>query len=354
MSSKVYALAQLRVHDRSRYDAYARQFLAALSRFEARLLVAEEQPELLEGAWPHEKVVLVEFPSEAALRAWASSDAYQRLAEQRRAASEATLLRLNGFDAGVGLDAARARYDRIGVSYATTRKEDPALRAAIHAALGDACSVLNVGAGAGSYEPTDRQVIAVEPSDVMAAQRPPTAAPALRASAEDLPLRDRSLDAAMAILTLHHWDAGRERGVRELRRVARGPVVIVTIDPRVSASMWLLKDYLVEVAELDHQIFPHPEQIAGWLGGDVRIEALPVAHDTPDWMLLSYWAHPERVLDARARAGTSGFARMPASVVDRVVADVARDLADGTWDQRYGELRSLDACDVGLRLICAR
>jgi SAM-dependent methyltransferase len=246
------------------------------------------------------------------------------------------------------------RYDHIGTGYANTRRPDPRIHESIFAALGDSKTVLNVGAGAGSYEPTDRHVLAVEPSDVMAAQRKPDAAPALRARAEDLPLRDRSMDAAMTVLSVHHWDAGRERGVREMRRVARGPVVIVTFDPRLSGAMWLMADYLPEVAALDHRIFPHPELIATWLGGDVSIEPLPIHRDTPDWMLGSFWAHPERVLDAEARAATSGFARMSPEVLERVVTEVGRDLKDGTWDRRYGHLRSLDEYDVGLRLIVGR
>lgn len=227
------------------------------------------------------------------------------------------------------------------------------MRAQIHAALGDARTVVNVGAGAGSYEPRDRHVIAVEPSDVMAAQRARELAPAIRASAGSLPLRDGSVDAAMAVLSVHHWDAEREQGVRELRRVARGPVVILTYDAAVSGAMWLMKDYLPEVAALDLRIFPPLRQLADWLGGTVRIDEIPIPRDTPDWMLGSFWAHPERVLDADARAATSGFARMPPAVVERVVADVARDLASGLWDERHGHLRNLDALDVGLRLVVA-
>jgi SAM-dependent methyltransferase len=244
------------------------------------------------------------------------------------------------------------RYERIGRDYASTRREDPRLRARLHAALGDARTVVNVGAGAGSYEPADRHVVAIEPSDVMAAQRPPGLAPAIRATAGSLPLRDGAVDAAMAVLTLHHWDAERERGVRELRRVARGPVVVLTYDPQVSARMWLMADYLPEVAELDLRIFPPPDQVAEWLGG-ARVETVPIPRDTPDWTLGSFWAHPERVLDARARANTSGFARMPAEVVERVVRDLRRDLEDGTWEARHGELRRLDELDVGMRLIVA-
>src|SRR5262249_26693999 len=143
---------------------------------------------------------------------------------------------------------------------------------------------------------------------VMAAQRPPTMAPAIRATAGHLPLRDGSVDAAMAVLTIHHWDDELERGIRELRRVARDTVVILTYDPVVCGEMWLVADYLPEVAELDRRTFPAPEQPAGWLGGRTRIETVPVPRDTPDWMLGSFWAHPERVLDEHARNATSGFA----------------------------------------------
>jgi SAM-dependent methyltransferase len=244
------------------------------------------------------------------------------------------------------------RYDAIGRSYSRTRREDPALRARLHAALGPARTVVNVGAGAGAYEPRDRHVVAIEPSDVMAAQRPAELAPAIRASAEALPLRDGSVDAGLAVLSLHHWDDA-ERGVRELRRVCRGPVVLLTFDPAVSGRMWLVADYLPEVGELDRRIFPAPDELAGWLGGRarVRVEAVPIARDTADWTFGAFWAHPERVLDPVARANTSGFARMPEAVAARAVAALERDLADGTWDARHGALRELDEFDAGLRLV---
>ena len=243
------------------------------------------------------------------------------------------------------------RYEQIGHGYAGTRREDARIAARILAALGDSRSVLNVGAGTGSYEPTDRWVLAVEPSDVMAAQRPATRAPALRADAGTLPLRDGSVDAAMAILTIHHWDAQRERGVRELRRVARGPVVILTYDAEVSGSMWLMADYLPEVAELDRRIFPPTDEIVAWLGGRANVTTVPIPADCTDWMLGSFWAHPERVLDAAARAATSGFARMAPAVVERVTSAVARDLTSGAWDRRHGRLRGLSEFDAGLPLI---
>jgi SAM-dependent methyltransferase len=246
------------------------------------------------------------------------------------------------------------RYDRIGVGYARSRHEDPALAAQIHDALGDAATVVNVGAGAGSYEPADRHVIAIEPSDVMAAQRPPERVPAIRAFADDLPLFDRSVDAAMSVLSLHHWDEGQERGVRELRRVARGPVVLVTFDPHVCNRMWVVADYLPELAELDRRIFPAFETLAGWLGGDTEEIVLPTARDTPDWTFASFWSHPERVLDADARAATSGFARMPPEVVERVDRELRADLASGRWDERHGHLRQLDEYDAGMRLVVSR
>lgn len=245
------------------------------------------------------------------------------------------------------------RYDTIGHEYARFRREDPQIRERIRAGLGEVRSVVNVGAGTGSYEPADLHVVAIEPSDIMAAQRPRSLAPAIRASADEIPLRDNAVDAAMAILTLHHWDEACERGVRELARVARDRVVILTYDAEVSSAMWLMADYLPEVAELDRAIFPAPEMIATWLGGSVEIETIPLSRDTPDWMLGSYWAHPERVLDASARAATSGFARMPPAVVTRVVDAVGRDLKDGTWDERHGWLRALEEYDAGLRLIVA-
>jgi SAM-dependent methyltransferase len=247
-----------------------------------------------------------------------------------------------------------ARYDTIGSGYAAFRREDPLLTAQIERALGEAGSVINVGAGTGSYEPADRYVVAVEPSDVMAGQRPPQRAPAVRATADALPYRDDAFDAAMAILTVHHWDDTQARGVAELRRVARGPVIVVTFDIAVCGEMWLMRDYLPEIAALDRGIFPSLDQLTTWMGGEVSVEAVPIGADTPDWHLASYWAHPERVLDDGARNATSGFARMPAEVVQRAVAELRHDLESGVWERRNGHLRALDECDVGMRLLVSR
>lgn len=247
-----------------------------------------------------------------------------------------------------------ALYDQIGHGYARMRQEDPHLRQLIFDALGGAASVVNVGAGAGSYEPRDRHVIAIEPSAVMAAQRPPHLTPAIRAWAAALPLHDGSVDAAMAVLSLHHWGDQRQQGVRELRRVSRGPIVVVTIDPAVSRQMWLMRDYLPEIADLDDAILPAIDDVADWLGGAVTVDTVPVARGTPDRTLLSFWAHPRRVLDPAARAAASGLARMPSDVIDRVVSELARDLDSGAWHRRNGYLDSLDALDAGLRLVTAQ
>ena len=206
------------------------------------------------------------------------------------------------------------------------------IAARINAALGDAQTVVNVGAGAGSYEPRDRHVIAIEPSDVMAAQRPPGLPPAIAATAGRPAAADGATGAA---------------------RARRGPVAILTYVPEVSGEMWLVTDYLPEVGELDRAIFPRAEELATWLGGALRVETIPIHRDSPDWMLGSMWAHPERVLGRDARNATSGFARMPEATVQRVVAALERDLRSGAWDRRHGRLRELDELDVGLRLVVA-
>lgn len=242
------------------------------------------------------------------------------------------------------------------------------MRQRIHAALGDARIVVNVGAGTGSYEPSDRYVIAIKPSDVMAAQRSRRLVPALRETAATLPLRDTAADAAMAVLTIHHWDGERERererGVREMRRVSRGPVVILTYDPEIggaltynpeiSGAMWLMAEYLPEIAALDHAISPRLQQSRRGSAATSRSSRFTIPRDCQDWMLGSFWAHPERVLDADARNATSGFARMAPEVVGRAVAEVGRDLASGAWYARHGALLDLDEFDVGLRLVVAR
>ena len=243
-------------------------------------------------------------------------------------------------------------YDAIGRGYATRRRPDPRIAAAIRLALGDARSVVNVGAGAGSYEPADRPVIAVEPSRAMIAQRPPGAAPALQAAAEALPLRDGAVDAALAILTLHHWH-DRAAGLAELARVARRRVLIVNWDPAARHDFWLTREYIPALAELDARLFPTAAELEAALG-PLRVVPLPVPHDCVDGFLGAYWRRPEAYLDAGVRGAMSTFARLgpePAQSVMQGLARLGEDLASGRWEARFGHLRTLRELDLGYRLV---
>jgi SAM-dependent methyltransferase len=244
---------------------------------------------------------------------------------------------------------AGAIYDEIGRTYASTRRPDPRIDAAVRAALGDARTVVNVGAGAGSYEPP-QTVLAVEPSAEMIAQRPQGAAPAVQAAAEHLPLPDGAYDAALAILTIHHW-TDPPLGVSELRRVA-GRVVIVTWDPDYAEAFWLVRDYLPESAAFDRGRMPPIAQVRGWMGG-AEVTPLPVPHDCVDGFFGAFWRRPEAYLDPRVRAGISNLAQLGAPV-DRAVAALRADLASGAWHERNGELLRLEELDLGYRLLASR
>ena len=238
-------------------------------------------------------------------------------------------------------------YDRIGRTYTATRREDPRLAAAIDAALGDARTVVNIGAGTGTYEPAGREVLAVEPAAVMRAQRPPHAAPAIAARAEALPFPDRSFDAAMAVLSDHHWD-DRAGGLREMRRVAERAVVF-TWDPAYVDAFWLTRDYLPGFRRLQGMDI---EEIAEHLGAS-RIEAVPLAADWQDGFLMAYWRRPEAYLNATVRAGISVFGLLPKAEVREFVEALRRDLASGAWARRNAALLHLDELDLGFRLVIA-
>lgn len=241
----------------------------------------------------------------------------------------------------------QAIYDRIGINYAELRKPDPRIAAVIDQALGSARTVLNVGAGAGSYEPAHRQVTALEPSVEMIRQRPAGAAPAIQGSAEDLPFPDDSFDAAIAVLTVHHW-SDRSKGLREMRRVSRGRVVLLTFDPEHKGA-WLL-DYLPELAAMDEKQMPRIADYERWLG-PVGVTPVPIPHDCTDGFLYAYWRRPEAYLDPRIRSGSSSFW----SIGGREgLARLAEDLGSGEWERRYGHLLALDSLDLGYRLVTTR
>jgi SAM-dependent methyltransferase len=243
-----------------------------------------------------------------------------------------------------------AAYDRIGRGFGDVRRPDPRIAKAIWAALGDASSVINVGAGAGSYEPSDREVIAVEPSALMIAQRPRDAAPAIQAAAEQLPLADQAVDAGMAVLSLQHW-TDVEQGLRELTRVVRRRVVLVTMDVEVLGRLWIIGDYLPETLADHAAAFPSIARLLELLPG-ASAAPIPVPRDCSDGFMAAFWGRPEAYLDAAIRAATSPWHQLAPAIVDRALNRLQRDLASGEWDRRHGELRAQRELDVGLRLVC--
>lgn len=240
-------------------------------------------------------------------------------------------------------------YDDIGAGYRNYRQPDPRLAVAILQALGPARTIVNVGAGTGSYEPGDRHVVAVEPSLQMIRQRPPGSAQVLQASAMELPFRNASFDAALAVLTIHHW-SDRERGLGELTRVARDRVVIMTWDPS-HAGFWLIDDYFPDIIAIDRPIFPTLAELSHALG-PLEIATLLVPHDCRDGFLGAYWRRPHAYLDPQVRGAISAFSKI--SNVDSCLAHLRQDLEDGTWARRHSHLFDEQELDLGYRLIMAR
>lgn len=242
-------------------------------------------------------------------------------------------------------------YEQGGGGYAQQRRPDPRIAAYVHAALGDATSVINVGAGAGSYEPTDRRVTAVEPSASMRAQRPVQLSPAIDASAEKLPFPDKSFDAAMAMVTLHQWQ-DVDRGLRELRRVSRGPVVILTFDGDALDLLWLA-DYSPELVTAESRRYPKLNHIRQVLGGTSKIAPVPVPIDCVDGFTEAYYARPERFLDPSVRAAQSAWGFVERRDVDRAMSRLKADLDSGEWERKYGYMRSRPQFVGSLRLVTA-
>ena len=239
-------------------------------------------------------------------------------------------------------------YEQHGRLYAQHRRADPRIAARIHAALGDAGTVLNVGAGAGSYEPRDRWVLAVEPSATMRAQRPAGAAPAVDARAEALPFDDDTFDAAMACVTIHHWQPP-QAGLAELRRVARGQVVVFTFE--LDALPAWQQHHLHEGLAIERPRFPAIDDVAAALGGRTRVEHIPTPGDCEDGFFEAFWRRPEALLDASIRASQSMWALLEPGAEERIVTGLDEALRSGAWDAEHGHLRDLDSYDGGLRLV---
>jgi SAM-dependent methyltransferase len=243
---------------------------------------------------------------------------------------------------------ARVDYERHGLTYARFRRPDPRIAARIHVALGDARTVLNVGAGTGSYEPRDRWVLAVEPSATMRAQRPADAAPAIAAHAEALPFDDDAVDAAMACVTIHHWEPP-QAGLAELRRVSRGPVVIFTFELECLPA-WQ-QQYLHEGLEKERPRFPAVEDIESALGERTRVEQIETPGDCTDGFFEAFWRRPEGLLDPAVRSAQSMWALLEPDVEQRIVGRLAAALESGAWDAEHGHLRQQDNFQGALRLV---
>ena len=246
---------------------------------------------------------------------------------------------------------AELAYDRMGLGYSAVRRPDPRIAAQIEAALGDARSVLNVGAGTGSYEPAEREVTAVEPSRTMIEQRPAGAAPVVEAFAEELPFADDSFDAAMALITVHHWSDART-GLAEMVRVARERVLVLTFTPTPPTELWMARDYFPRILDFHERVMLPIDELAAMLPG-AAVEPVPIPSQCTDGFWLAIWDRPEMHLDPDVRRASSSWHHMPQDEIDDGLAKLGADLESGGWDTRNGHLRTQAELDVGLRLVTA-
>ncbi len=239
-------------------------------------------------------------------------------------------------------------YDRIGTGYAGQRRPDPRWQAAVDAALGRSRTVVNIGAGTGSYEPDDRYVLAVEPSTTMIRQRPAGSPPALQASAENLPIADAQFDVAMAIVSLHHWQDWAA-GVREMLRVA-DRAVILHFDPTLHGEFWLARDYLPELTEIWRDV-PAVDEVAATIGTNAVVQDLLIPWDCVDGFLPAYWRRPDAYLDPVVQQSMSGLQLLDPAVLSRGLSRLQSDLQDGTWQRTHAPLLHAEELDTGWRLI---
>jgi hypothetical protein len=261
--------------------------------------------------------------------------------------SNKAALDTNSADVGGDVD-----YARHGQTYARTRRGDPRIGEYIHHALGDAQIIVNVGAGAGSYEPEGRYVIPIEPSATMRSQRPAHLARAIHGVAEHLPLDDQSMDAAMALITVHQW-RDLHRGLQELRRVTCGPIAILTFDGDALDRFWL-SHYAPELVLVERRRYPAINFISRELGGEVNVQPIPIPMDCSDGFSEAFYARPEAFLDDRVRDSQSAWGFLPSTVHTRIVNALAQDLLTGAWDRQFGQWRNTPYFDGSLRLIVSR
>jgi len=244
-----------------------------------------------------------------------------------------------------------ARYDRLGRAYSVTRRSDPRIASAIERELHDARSIANIGAGTGSYEPP-QTVVAIEPSQTMLGQRPAAAAPAIQAVAEHLPLGDKCVDAALAVLTIHHW-TDVEAGIAEMRRIARRRIVLLTWDPsKMRTDFWLMSEYLPGAAEADARLAVPLDRLTSLLGGAV-VTPVPVPHDCADGFGAAFWRRPAAYLDPAVQAGMSLMTLISPELLRPGLDRLATDLASGQWVKEHAHLLHLEELDLGYRLVTA-
>jgi SAM-dependent methyltransferase len=238
-----------------------------------------------------------------------------------------------------------ALYERLGQTYHQARRADPRIADQLAVAIGDPRTVVNVGAGTGSYEPTGCHVIAVEPAAAMRAQRPMTAAPCIAASAEALPFGDKSVDVAMGVYTDFHW-ADRARGIAEMSRVARHSVVLLTVDSETADSYWLIRDYFPEGRDL---FAPVSDLLAMLPGATAQPVMIPA--DCHDGFVQAFWKRPHALLDREVRSSMALFGRLPSRDVDHRMQRLRSDLEDGTWEERNQALVGAASADLAHRLV---
>jgi len=244
-------------------------------------------------------------------------------------------------------------YDKFGQKYSGQRRTDPRIEKYVHDALGSAKTVLNVGAGAGSYEPKDKYVIAVEPSFSMRRQRnEANKVPAIIGKADHLPFDDDSFDASMAMVTVHHWPDIR-KGLKELRRVTREQVLILTFDPKALDLFWNVH-YFPELIDVEKMRYPAIDLIKEALGGKCEVQQIPVPFDCVDGFQEAFYGRPEAFLEKEVRMAQSAWGFLPEQVEKRIVKALADDLKSGEWDRKFGEFRTKPSFTCALRLIIAR
>lgn len=244
-------------------------------------------------------------------------------------------------------------YDQQEHQYASYRKTDPRIASYVHDALAGAGTVLNVGAGAGSYEPDDKYVVAVEPSAVMRKQRILSGKkPALNGTAENLPFDDKAFDASMAMVTVHHWP-DLYKGLKELRRVTRQQVVVMIFDPEALHTFWNI-GYFPELVEVEKKRYPSISKIVDALGGKTEVVKIPISLDCTDGFQEAYYGRPEAFLQKEVRQAQSAWGFLSPDLEAELVQRLANALQSGEWDRKHGRYRNLPECTFALRLIIAK